>query len=389
MHQVYLVPGFFGFDRLGGLSYFRGVEQVLGDALAARGLDAQIIQLDTGPTSSIRRRSLGVMQAVVDNDGLSAESLHFVGHSTGGLDVRLLLSPGVQLDPSDLEDRIGVLTRSVSTLSTPHFGTPMANFFTSMNGRNLLYLLTTMVTSDPGRTGAWLGARALTRLARLDDLLGQRNTVLDTFAAGLLSRIRPDRGNELWDYLREMSVDQGAMVQLTPEAIDLFNASVLDRDDVDYVSFVTTAPPPGIPHLPGISDESVYESVTHGLFHLCYWITSREPRHYPYPSPESEFADAIQAQLPFDIGPQSNDGVVPTFSQAWGRLGGVFLGDHLDGVGQFTFTDADGLHEGWLNSRSGFDQATFEKLWNAIADVIANAAEQPSQRASASTGVGS
>jgi hypothetical protein len=65
-----------------------------------------------------------------------------------------------------------------------------------MNGRQLLYLLTTLVTSDPGRVGTWLGARALGRLARLDDRWGQTNTVLDSLAEGLFAHVRPQRADD-------------------------------------------------------------------------------------------------------------------------------------------------------------------------------------------------
>ena len=338
--------------------------------MAERGFDAEIIELDTGPTSSIRRRALSLMDSVSANGGLSAESISFVGHSTGGLDIRLLLSPGVRLVEDDREDEVGDLTRSVVSLSTPHFGTPMANFFTSLNGRNLLYALTTLATSEPGRVGAWLGARTMMRLARLDDAFGQRNTVLDAWSEGLFERIRPDRSDELWTYLREVSQDQGAMVQLTPESIDLFNAAVLNRSGVDYVSFVSAAPPPGFPQIPGVGRESAYEAMTFLVFSLCHRLASRASRQYPYPHPGESVNGEIQSQLPFELNAGTNDGVVPTLSQVWGRLGGVYLGDHLDVAGQFSF-ERDGRNvEGWLHSKSGFDEDRFQALWGDVATAI-------------------
>ena len=48
--------------------------------------------------------------------------LHFVGHSTGGLDIRLLLTPGVHLVRGDAEERVATHARSAITLATPHFG---------------------------------------------------------------------------------------------------------------------------------------------------------------------------------------------------------------------------------------------------------------------------
>lgn len=374
MHKVYLVPGFFGFDQIGNMSYFRRVGSVLQGALAERGFDAEIVELNTAPTSSIRRRAITLMEAVERTGGMEADSISFVGHSTGGLDIRLLLSPGVKLVPDDREELVALRTTAAISLSTPHFGTPMANFFTSMNGRHLLYLLSTLMTSKPGRVGSWLGARALTRLARLDDLVGQHDNLLDSFAVDLLQRVRPNNGDELFAYLSEVATDQGAMLQLTPEAIDLFNAAVLDRSDVDYVSYVTAAPPPGTPPLPGVSPSSFYASTTFLVFSLIHRLTARESRQYPYPSPHAEMADDIQTQLPFSLTQRTNDGVVPTLSQVWGRLGGVILGDHLDVTGQFSHAEGNGRFEGWLHSRAGFDEARFQRLWTSIANDIVDSA---------------
>lgn len=372
MHKVYLVPGFFGFDQLGAMCYFRRVAIKLEAALAERGFEAEIVELNTSPTSSIRRRAVDLMEAVEATGGFEAESISFVGHSTGGLDTRLLLSPGVKLVPDDREDRVGELTRSAVSLATPHFGTPMASFFTSMNGRYLLYLLATLVTSRPGRVGAWMGARSMTRIARVGDRFGQRNTLIDTFAEEVFKHLRPEQSDELFSYLAAVAGDQGAMLQLTPEAIDLFNAAVLDRPTVDYVSFITAAPPPGLPPLPGASAGSIYESATNIVFSLIHRLAARESRQYPYPSPADELRTVIQEQLPFQLSSSTNDGVVPTLSQVWGRLGGVYLGDHLDVIGQFTHVGEDGRFEGWLHSKSGFDEERFDRVWNDIADAIVN-----------------
>lgn len=369
-HKVYLIPGFFGFDELGAMAYFRRCSEKLDTAFAERGFDAEIVELNTAPTSSIRRRAVDLLEAVDATGGLEAESISFVGHSTGGLDVRLLLSPGVKLVPDEREEKIGELTRSAISLATPHFGTPMASFFTSMNGRYLLYLLTTFVTSNPGRVGTWVGARAVTKLASIGDRFGQRNTLIDQFAENMLMHVRPEQSDELFSYLQAMAGDQGAMLQLTPEAIDLFNAAVLDRPTVDYVSHITAAPPPGFPPLPGASASSIYESTTNVMFSLIYRLASRESRQYPFPSPAEDLWAVVQEELPFALTSSSNDGVVPTLSQAWGRIGGVYLGDHLDVIGQFTHLEKDTRVEGWLHSRSGFDEERFDLVWNNIADNI-------------------
>lgn len=199
--QVYLVPGFFGFSQLGGLRYFHHVAEVLGDELTRLGCNAEIIELDTMATSSIRRRALALCHDVESHGGLEHDRLHFVGHSTGGLDVRLVLTPGVQLDPGPIEEEVAERTRSAISLATPHFGTPLANVVSSLQGRNLLYLLTMLATSIPGRVGISTVARMLASLARFDDRFGLKDTLLDDLTKRLLDDLGRDQHHALFDQL--------------------------------------------------------------------------------------------------------------------------------------------------------------------------------------------
>lgn len=370
LSQVYLVPGFFGFTAIGGLNYFHRVEEVLTQFLKERGVDTEVIEVETQPTGSIRRRAIRLMDTVIACGGERAAGLHFVGHSTGGLDIRLLLTPGVQLVPSDDERRIADKTLSVTTLSTPHFGTPLANLFTNINGRNLLYILTLLITSKPGRITSHFLARLISTVAHLDDYLGQKNTILDSIAERLLRQIHHRRDHKFWDFFRQISRDQGALVQLTPEAVDLFNAAVPNSRGIFYTSFVTAAPPPRLA-LNYLSGRNFYARLTRALFSLCHLVAQRVHEHYPYPSPARRVADQIQKNLPFKLSQGTNDGIVPTLSQVWTRVGGVIMADHLDVVGQYPHTVKGKFYPGWLNSGAGFSDADFQKLWGSVADVIA------------------
>ena len=370
--QVYLVPGFFGFTELGAFNYFHRVSETLGAALRERGVDAEIIETDTLPTGSIRRRASQLIGFVREHGGLERENIHFVGHSTGGLDVRMLLTPGVRLLRGQEEVEIAARTRSAITLSAPHHGTPLANFFTSLNGRNLLYLLTLLASSGPGRYSVYASSRLVAGLARVDNLFGQRDTLLDSLAENLLRRIQPDRGDALWRFVQEIARDQGAMVQLTPEAMDLFNAAVLDHDGTRYISFLSAAPPPRLRNLlsrPG----DLYQPFTHAIYAVSHTITAREHRQYAYPEPDAEVARALREALPYPVDARTNDGIVPTLSQLWGEWGGVVEGDHLDVVGQFQHRRGGKAYTTWLYSGSGFDEARFTSLWADIAAAIAQA----------------
>jgi triacylglycerol lipase len=370
--HVYLVPGFLGFTQLGTFNYFYGVSRVLRDELAARGMQADVIETSTPPSGSIRRRALRLLDIVRETGGAGRAPVHFVGHSTGGLDVRLLLTPDVRLVADSTDERIGDNARSAITISTPHFGTPLANFFTSLNGRNILFLLTTLVTSSPGRMTAYLAARALVILAHLDDYVGQRGTLLDSWAENVFRHVTPDRGSELFSYLRNVSADQGAMAQLMPTVADLFNAAVTDRADVTYSSFATAAPPPS---LDWWTWRDIYTPLTYALYAITYTLAAREHRHYPYPWPSGQAAAAMRAPLPFPIDRSTNDGVVPTLSQIWGRLRGVVVADHLDVVGQFPQSIDDHEYAGWIHSGANFREPQFRALWSAVADAIVEARE--------------
>jgi len=369
MAQVYLVPGFFGFNEIGSFNYFNRVAEVLAEALAERGLEADIIESETLPAGSIRRRALRLLEVVCDHGGLEQDHIHFVGHSTGGLDVRLLLSPGVRLQSTREELKIAARTRTAITLSTPHYGSPLASFFTSMNGRNLLYVMTVLATSLPGRYSLYLSSRLIYAGARLARVIGEQESRIDAFAEKVLKRLKPERGDDLWNFVGEISRDQGAMVQLTPEAMDLFNSAVSNRRHVDYVSFVSASPPPDLRSFL-LRRRNLYEPFTHAVYALGYAMASREHPQYPCPEPDPGVMARIRDALPFELTPGTNDGVVPTLSQIWGRLGGMAVGDHLDVVGQFEHTSGDRKYGFWVKSGSSFSEESFRQLWAEIASVI-------------------
>lgn len=369
--QVFLVPGFFGFTSLGALNYFHRVKETLSDALQSRGATAEIIECRTQPTGSIASRADYLLQEVLDAGGLEADELHFVGHSTGGLDVRLLLTPDVRLREGEVEDRLAARVRNAISLSTPHFGTPLASFFTTLQGRNLLRFLTVMATSHQGRYAIFLAAQATRLLATVDDKLGRRNTLLDMLSAKLLDRVSVDRDDPLWDFLEQISLDQGAVIHLTPEGMDLFNAAVTDREGVRYTSAVSAAPPPAFGQA-ARSFESIERATTYAVFAVLHTLSSREHRAYPYPSPAQTQRAVLQAQLPFDLDAGTNDGVIPTLSQLYGELLEVVVADHLDVVGQFRNAGGD-ANADWLPSGSHFDEGRFQRLWGRVADVIAAA----------------
>ena len=156
----------------------------------------------------------------------------------------MLLTPGLRVARGDAEERIARLTRTAISVATPHRGTPLANHFLSVQGHTLLLVLSALATSGQGRGAILAAAKAIALVARLDDWLGRRETPLDRIAASLLRKIRFDRKDPVWKYLGEIEHDQGAVLQLTPEGIDLFDAAVADHADIAYSCVVAGVPKP-------------------------------------------------------------------------------------------------------------------------------------------------
>jgi triacylglycerol lipase len=367
---VFLVPGFFGFSSVGAVSYFDDVERSLEHALRRRGLDARIVLCMTQPTASIPRRADVLRRQVISNGGLRARELHFVGHSTGGLDVRMLLTPGVKIARGDSEERIARLTKTAISVATPHHGTPLANHFVTVHGQTLLLALSALATSGEGRRAILAAAQAVALVAGLDDWVGGAEGPLDRIAETLLRRIRFDRSDPAWQYLGEIERDQGAVLQLTPEAIDLFDAAVADSPGIDYGCVIAGVPKPREQFKLMELLDLEYVALR-ALFRTLHALTARPHPRYPYPQPTKATQRLLDRGLGFEATPEISDGIVPTLSQLHGRILHVARADHLDVVGHYTL--ASGGTADWLPSGAGFTPEGFDATWEAVAAAIANA----------------
>lgn len=365
---VFLVPGFFGFTSIGALSYFEDVEQALARAFRRRRVEARIVRCETQPTASIPRRADSLRRQVIASGGLRARELHFVGHSTGGLDVRMLLTPGVRIARGDTEERIAERTRTAISVSTPHHGTPLANHFLSIQGQTLLLVLSALATSGQGRGAILAAAKAIATIARLDDWLGRNESALDRISAGVLRRIRFDRRDPVWTYLGEIEQDQGAVLQLTPEGIELFDAAVADRAGIDYGCVLTGVPRPRERFRIKEFTDPEYMALR-ALFRLLHVLTAQLHPRYPYPEPTRSTQRRLDRGLGFQATASISDGIVPTLSQLHGRVLHVARADHLDVVGHYTL--AGGRSGDWLPSGAGYTREAFAATWEAVAAAIA------------------
>jgi len=134
--NIVLVHGILGFSKIGIVDYFRGIaEHFQGSRVFAPKLD---------PTRGIEVRGTQLrdqITAAFDSGELDPQQkTHIIAHSMGGLDSRFMLSPA---NP----DRIKLQIRSLTTISTPHLGSPIADLLDS--GEKLFQHLPFAAGNDP------------------------------------------------------------------------------------------------------------------------------------------------------------------------------------------------------------------------------------------------
>jgi triacylglycerol lipase len=377
--HVYLLPGFLGFANLGRITYFGHVRRFLATRLAAMGLDARIHIVHTSPTASLPRRAARVAATIAATARDDAGPLHLIGHSSGGLDARLFTAPEVALPTSLDVERLAARVRSVVTIATPHHGTPLASFFTTLRGQQMLQLLSllTMYMLHFGHLPLagllWMGSR----FVRLGDLVAN-SELLDELFGRLLEDFTAARRRSVRAMLRDVVHDQALMLQLTPEAMQVFNASVLPRPGVRYGAVVTQAARPGLCSTIAVGLDPVAQ-VTHAVYRVLYRLAAATPRHLS-PRLAPEVTRVLRHAYGATPSAAANDGIVPTRSQAWGHVLHAAIADHLDVLGHFRDASHDPPHVDWLVTGSGFDRVRFEALWNDVTRFLtaeADATEVP------------
>lgn len=371
IHRVYLIPGMFGFGRLAGYDYFEHVHRELAERFEAAGVRYVIEDVPTPPTASIRRRAAVAATRIQETCGDDDGPIHLVGHSTGGLDARLLSSPTVHLNCPDETLSWTKRLDGVVTMNTPHHGTPLAGFFATVSGTRLLYALSllTFTTLRYGGPPLTVFSTLIAALGGVDEAVGVDIKLLDR-TTDLMLRFVGDRGrDEVRDWLDGIRQDQGGIIQLTPESMDIFNAATENDDGVRYGSIVTASPPPA-PLRFVAKVRSPYAALSATIYSTLHTVTSREHKHYPCPNAKSEHRSQLEARIGRTIDGTFSDGIVPTLSQVWERLLWVGRGDHLDVVGHFQDEDKPAVHNDWLHSGAHFDRRAFSDAIDAIATFV-------------------
>jgi triacylglycerol lipase len=365
--QVFLVPGFFGFQTIAGLPYFTGVKQLVRDRLAELGVPARVHALDTLPTASIESRARYLGERIgerIPNDG---SAIHLVGHSTGGLDARVLLSPSTLPELASLRARV----RTLTTVSTPHFGTPLADYFVRLEGQKLLRLFGLLSVYGLRLAGRPLATTlSLGRLVgRIDELITLRESAVDRVYALLADPLSSERLRPIEEFFAAVRSDQSLIRQLSPRAMVGFDQRVAQNPDVRYASVLTRARPPRLRGTVEIGMNPVGQ-VSHAVYQGLYRLSAtQDPKTLALPAEEQ------QRQLVASYGKvpdvQANDGFVPTRSQIHASVIHVARADHHDVIGYFDDRDHDPPHMDWVMTGCGFRRADFERLWTDVARFMA------------------
>ncbi len=383
-HRIYFSPGMFGFGRLASYDYFAHLEKALEARLRPHGVEVETYVVDVPPTASVRRRAARLAELVArtsEHDAGDRGPIHLVGHSTGGLDARLLASPDAVLPiEAGALDWLPRLS-SITTMSTPHYGTPLASFFATVSGQRMLYSLSalTFIALTLGSPPLAAASAIVVAIGRLDRALGVELRLLDSTTDALLRVLDDTRSREVRAYLDAIKQDQGAVIQLTPEAMDIFQSAVGDRPGVTYQCTASMAPPPSPSKMLRVLGRP-WGTVSTAIFTTLQGLTTRYDDRYPCAAANAgEQAEAALVRaFGRTPGARANDGVVPLRSQLWGKVVWAGHADHLDVLGHFQGGSVPG-HVDWMMSGAGYDHARFTEMTDAIADGML-AASKPGTR---------
>ncbi|KAG0046264.1 hypothetical protein BGZ83_008542 [Gryganskiella cystojenkinii] len=221
-HPIVLCHGLFGFDKMGPeaiphlqIHYWSGIHKALTK------LGAKVVVARVPRTGAIKKRAEDLHRMLSTTmDGMP---VNFLAHSMGGLDCRYLIS--------HIKDK-NYQVQSLTTLSTPHRGSPMMDWFRDNLGVGLLNPSEQEAMRQLGeaakasRAAAHEAASAMNRI--MENVTGRPSAIPDPFA----SPIGP--------LLRGLVplLDTPAYSNLTTNyCTEVFNPNTPDDPSVAYYSY--------------------------------------------------------------------------------------------------------------------------------------------------------
>lgn len=363
---IVLVPGLFGFGAFGAgrggaprIDYFAEVKKVLS---ARTGVpQARIRSTEPPPTGALAHR---VAELVTEIEQVLAAApdgarVHVVGHSTGGVDARLLANPAYHaFTGHGVEDerrrRVAARLGHVVTLSAPFHGTPCAVKLRPEFKGLVAALSLWNVLDHGGALAGALGPLVATLLGALQVVA--RDGRANAGVVELLDRLGVDHATvgEIVKFRDAILRDDALLDDLAPGRMEAMNAR-LAPDPIAIESYVTASPRPALGDLGGLERRAFYL-----LLHHATSDASFAPAAFPH----GRWLVGAHDHDLVGNAPEASDGVVPASSQTVsGEAAGIVLADHEDVIGHF-----DGQENTTLfKSGSGFTRARFARLWADVA----------------------
>ena len=279
-----------------------------------------------------------------------------------------MTTPGIALPGEHSAETFARQVKTVVCVSTPHLGTPLAAFFNGMVGQQLLKLLSALTLHI-----IRLGSVPLPAVVALTDTLPGsgliiKENILDQLYRDLLRDFDATRRADLMDFFEQVTKEQSLITQLTPDAMDLFNASAADRPGVRYGCVLSCSPRPSMLSQIKLglkpTDQTMYT-----LYRTLHRLTGNgSDLHLPKFSKRQRMA-LLKAfgHIPTKL---YNDSVVPTLSQIHGEIIHATWADHHDTIGHFNGPDHEPPHIDWLKTASHFKRENFEELWEKVLEFI-------------------
>ncbi|WP_164011965.1 esterase/lipase family protein [Pyxidicoccus trucidator] len=391
--HLVLVPGFGGFDALGSLRYYHGVTEVLREL--EPGAELSVHYFPNLPTASVQTRAHQLQRWLAGLwdrlNVLPADRIHLIGHSTGGLDIRQLLTDYRVQYQQHARGQGGawppVLDRIASAqfLSTPHRGTALAFHLSRTRLRRTACRALLFGAFQSLRMSGELGSGLLGRFGKVLLPSAQApdwvDALLDTLSGTYITRGSLERAIarssyfELLRWLVDMGTDFNAITDLDPcKPPPGAPASPAHQDVEDYAadtrflrerhirvrSIVTVAgEPPPQGRLPT-------------LYGMMYGLTALNPPERLQPR---KVRTLMNPRSERTLRAPENDGLVNSVSQVWPDEAHSFLveGDHADVIGHFRSTPGTSNGDVFafrqydlLGSNSGFDEEDFTALWREV-----------------------
>ena len=278
-HGIVLAHGYLGFGDIDGLNYFRGVSA----HLTAQG--HRVLQPPVDPKGSVQERSASLAKQITAWSG--GQKVHVIAHSMGGLDVRYLLQP----KGGAWED----LFASVSTLCTPHLGTPLTQIVAGLKNPGRLLENPRVIQALmelPVLEAELIAQFGIQKMTHPFTEFKEMVSAIEG-AKGVLEDLRGRKFESAAKYIRELfSVNDDALADLEPGA---------------HLTLFSNAPV-AIP---------------------CFCYTARAK-----PLESVSAALVLSEMILTAMGAGDNDGLVPdTSASAWGEFVECFPADHIGVVG--------------------------------------------------------